>query len=184
MTMPDDILTEGDPDAALMMEVARGSHDAFVDLIHRHQDRLVNFFSRMGAYNDAEDLAQETLVRLYKARMRYRPAAKFTTFLYVIARHVWADHGRKWFRRERLRLRLLREPLPAETDSPARSRRLDVEEALGALSSKLRSVVVLSIYQGLRYEEVAEVLGIPQGTVKSRMNLAIKALREQLNEKK
>jgi RNA polymerase sigma-70 factor (ECF subfamily) len=137
----------------------------------------------MGAYHDAEDLTQETFVRLYKARERYRPAAKFKTFVYVIARHVLADHGRKWFQRERLRLKLLQEPMSVDESGMAQSRHMDVEAALASLSDKLRSVVVLSIYQGMRYEDIAEVLEIPEGTVKSRMNLAIKALREYLHEK-
>lgn len=183
MTKPDETRMAVDPDAALMMDVARGSQEAFVVLIHKHQGPLVNFFRRMGAYDDSEDLAQETFVRLYKTRTRYRPTAKFTTFLYVIARHVWADHGRKWFQRERLRSRLLEEPPSAAAAGVAPSRRMDVEAALGALSDKLRGVVVLNIYQGLRYGEIAEILGIPEGTVKSRMNHAIKALREYLHEK-
>jgi RNA polymerase sigma-70 factor (ECF subfamily) len=137
----------------------------------------------MGAYHDAEDLTQETFVRLYKARERYRPAAKFKTFVYVIARHVLADHGRKWFQRERLRLKLLQEPIPVDESGKVQSQHMDVESALASLSEKLRSVVVLSIYQGMRYEDIAEVLDIPEGTVKSRMNLAIKALREYLHEK-
>lgn len=181
MTRPDDNRTETDPDVVLMMEAARGSQDAFEALIRKHHAALVNFFRRMGAYQDGDDLAQETFIRLYKAGARYKATAKFTTYLYVIARHVLADHGRKWFQRERLRLRLMEEP--EERGRPEPLRRLDVEDALGSLSDKLRSVVVLNIYQGMRYEEVAEVLGIPEGTVKSRMNLAIKALRGYLNEK-
>jgi RNA polymerase sigma-70 factor (ECF subfamily) len=182
MTEANENRTKDDPDVALMMEVAQGSEEAFIVLIHKHQGPLVNFFRRMGAYQDGEDLAQETFVRLYKARTRYKPAAKFTTFLYVIARHVLADHGRKWFQRERLRIGLLREPARAGEAIPAAAGRMDVEAALGSLSDKLRSVVVLNIYQGLRYEEIAKVLEIPEGTVKSRMNLAIKALREYLHE--
>ncbi len=169
---------EQDPDVVLMREAAGGSLDAFSSLMRRHQDPLVNFFRRMGVYTDAEDLVQETFVRLYKARLRYRSSAKFTTYLYVIARHVLADHGRKWFRRERLRKGLLVEAEVAVAGGPTQGWRIDVEAALARLSPKLRSVVVLSIYQGLKQEEIAEVLGIPRGTVKSRMNLAIRELKE------
>lgn len=182
MNEPNETPTRDDPDGVLMMDVANGAQEAFVALIHKHQGPLVNFFRRMGAYQDGEDLAQETFIRLYKARVRYKPAAKFTTFLYVIARHVLADHGRKWFQRERLRIGLLRERPPAGEATRLAGGRMDVEAALGSLSDKLRSVVVLGIYQGLRYEEIARVLEIPVGTVKSRMNLAIKALREYMHE--
>jgi len=183
MSMNPEDRTEHDPDALLMQEAALGSLSALADLVRRHQGPLVNFFRRMGVYNDAEDLAQETFVRLYRARGRYRPTARFTTFLYVIARHVLADHGRKWFRLTRLREGLKREAEVADgRGAPGRVSRLDVEAALGSLSPKLRSVVVLNLYQGQRQEEIAEILGIPVGTVKSRMNLALKALREYFDE--
>ena len=172
------------PDVALMQEVAAGSETAFVELIHRHQNGLVNFFTRMGAYHDAEDLVQETFVRLYKARARYRPTARFKTYLYVLARHVWADGGRKAMRRDRLQASL-------ETDAEIGGGRgaagigtaMDVQAALDRLSPKLREVVVLNVYQGLQYQEIAEVLGIPLGTVKSRLNLAIRELRESFDER-
>lgn len=184
MSMNPEDKTEHDPDALLMQEAAGGSLDAFSALIRRHQDPLVNFFRRMGVRNDAEDLVQETFVRLYRTRQRYRPSAKFTTYLYVIARHVLADHGRRWFRRERLREGLVREVEVAGVWAPRAGGRLDVEEALARLSPKLRSVVVLNVYQGLKQEEIAEVLGIPRGTVKSRMSLALRALKEYFDEER
>ncbi len=78
-----------DPDAELMLQVARGSDEAFVALIRKYQQSLQNFFARMDAYiyGDWEDLVQETFVRLYRYRERYRPKASFKTFLYVLARH-------------------------------------------------------------------------------------------------
>ena len=172
-----------DPDSVLMLEVAAGSDAAFTELIHRHQNRLLNFFVRMGAYHDAEDLVQETFVRVYKARARYRPTARFTTYLFVLARHVWADLGRKAMRRDRLQ-NSLRTDMEIEGGvvRPPVASALDVQEALDKLSPKLRAVVVLNVYQGLQYQEIAEVLAIPLGTVKSRMNLALKALREMFDE--
>lgn len=170
-----------DPDVQLMLETAAGSEAAFAELIRRHQNPLVNFFSRLGAYRDAEELVQETMIRVWKARERYRPAAKFTTFLYTIARNVWADQGRKALRRERLEssLRVDAAIEARERASPATG--LDVQAALDRLSPKLRDVVVLNVYQGLPYEEIAAILGIPVGTAKSRMNLALKALREHFD---
>lgn len=171
------------PDIGLMLEVVSGSETAFTELIHRHQNGLLNFFTRMGAYSDAEDLVQETFVRLYKARSRYRPTAKFTTYLYVVARHVWADLGRKAMRRDRLYGSLRTDAeIDCGTTPPAPASGLDVKEALAGLSPKLREVIVLNVYQGLQYQEVAEVLGIPLGTVKSRMNMAIQELRRSFEE--
>lgn len=184
MDNPGTLENKNDPDALLMQEAAGGALDAFSALIRRHQDPLVNFFRRMGVRTESEDLVQETFVRLYRTRERYRPSARFTTYLYVIARNVLADHGRRWFRRERLRESLVREVEAAGVVTPQAGGRMDVEEALGRLSPKLRSVVVLNVYQGLKQDEIAEVLGIPRGTVKSRMNLALRALKEFFDGKR
>ena len=137
----------------------------------------------MGAYSDSEDLVQDTFVRLYRYRERYQPTAKFTTFLYVLAHRVWADLGRKTQRRDRLSAGLQTEvETNSQTADVSPMPVMDVEAALDKLSDKLRDVIVLNIYQGLRYQEIADVLNIPLGTVKSRINLAITALREIFHE--
>ena len=166
-----------------MTLVAAGSETAFVELVHRHQNPLLNFFRRMGAYSDAEDLVQETFLRLYRYRERYRASARFATFLYVLARHAWADRGRKIARRERLTARLeTAAEVAAGAPPPAVGGPADVEAAMKRLSPKLREVLVLNVYQGMRYQEVADVLGIPLGTVKSRINLAMQELRRYFGE--
>lgn len=166
-----------------MLETAAGSETAFTELIHRHQSGLLNFFVRMGVYNDAEDLVQETFVRVYKMRERYRPEAKFTTFLYVLARHVWADRGRKAKMHKRLEDSLKTDvEIGGGMTFPVSQAGMDVQDALSRLSPKLREVIVLNVYQGLRYQDIAEVLKIPLGTVKSRINLALQELREMFDE--
>lgn len=180
---------EPDPnpaDEALMAQVADGSDSAFMELVRRHQNRLVNFFRRMGVYTDAEDLVQETFLRAYKYRAKYRPSAKFTTFLFVLARHVHVDRTRQAVRRDRLHAALQADSeTVASAGQPARpGRDIDTQALLDRLSPKLREVLVLNIYQGLRYQEVADVLHIPLGTVKSRINLALRAIREQLDEQR
>ena len=176
-------LPEPDPDASLMAEVAGGSQEAFAELICRHQDALLNFFLRMGVYSDAEDLVQETFLRLYRFRARYKPAARFATYLYVLARNVWADRGRKAARGGKLWAALRTEAeISGEAVPAGQMAQMDVQEALERLSPKLREVLVLNIYQGLRYQEIADVLGVPLGTVKSRINLALTALRRDFGE--
>lgn len=173
-----------DPDAALMLEFQAGSEAAFASLVRRNQQALVNFFARMGASTDRDDLVQETFVRLYRFRRRYQPAAKFTTFLYVLARNAWADRGRKIVRMERLATELEAEAeIANQPVRPSATAEVDVDAALNRLSPKLREVIVLNIYQGLKYQEIADVLGIPLGTVKSRINLALGALREIVGER-
>jgi RNA polymerase sigma-70 factor (ECF subfamily) len=107
--------------------------------------------------------------------------ARFRTFLYTIARNVWNDSNRKIVRIERLGDELENQAAVENQARNAPPKLADaLEGALGKLSPKLREVLVLNFYQGLRYQEVAEVLGIPLGTVKSRINLAVNALRELL----
>lgn len=168
-----------DPDASLMVEAAQGSEEAFVALVRKHQNLLLNFFGRMGALSHGEDLVQETFVRLFRYRNRYRPSARFVSFLYHLARNVWADHGRKIVRMERLAAEI-ENSTDQDLEHKPPHRTLDVQEALQRLSPKLREVVVLNTYQGLRYQEIVDVLGVPLGTVKSRINLALATLREIL----
>lgn len=170
-------------DFQLMERVRKGDEEAFADLVRRHQERMVNFFRRLGAYHHEEDLAQEVFVRVYRYRKRYRPKARFTTFLYTLARHVWADHCRKAGRRRRALDRAMEEAVTeVSTNRRRRMSALEAEEALNRLSDKLRVVLVLSLYQGLTYEEIGEVLGIPVGTVKSRVFSALRALKEIYGE--
>lgn len=172
-----------DPDAALMLRVSADSEAAFTELVRRHQKSLLNFFARMGASVECEDLVQETFVRLFRYRRNYRSTARFTTFLYHLARNAWADHGRKIVRLERLTTAFKNEvDITSSPASCSEGSSLDVDAALNQLSPKLREVIVLNIYQGLRYQEVADVLEIPLGTVKSRINLALNALKGILRE--
>ena len=165
-------------DVELMARTSAGDADAFAALIRRHQHALVNFFRRMGALHDeAEDLVQDTFLRVYAYRKRYRPVGKFTNFLYVLGRHAWADLMRKASRTPRADDSALGRASVA-SQTPGADARMDVQAALAQLSEKLRMVVVLNVYQGLKYREIAEVLEIPLGTVKSRMHLALRQLRE------
>lgn len=167
-----------------MLHVAAGSQEAFATLIRRHQNALLNYFVRMGAYLDGEDLVQETFLRVFRYRERYRPAARFRTFLYVLARHVWADRCRARMRRQRLTA-WLHADAEIRDRSPAGNGPMDAFDAqamLDRLSPKLRDVLVMNVYQGLRYQDIADVLKIPLGTVKSRINLALGAMRRLFDE--
>jgi RNA polymerase sigma-70 factor (ECF subfamily) len=171
-------------DAALMAASRGPDLQAFSELVRRHQRGLVNFFMRLGAYSNAEDLAQETFIRLYNYRDRYTPSAKFTTFLYTLARHAWCDTLRKWQRRDKGMLLLQVEAAVREDErvDPRAERAEVVRAAVERLPEKLRLVVVLSVYEGFDYETVGRIAGIPVGTVKSRMFLAMQRLREWLKD--
>ncbi len=169
-------------DFELMNRIKNNDQAAFLALVHRHQSSLVNFFHRLGAYTDAEDLVQETFLRLFKYRLKYQPAAKFTTFLYMLARHAWADGLRKQKKQEDISERVVTEAASVNrVETHGAQMSMDAQAALDVLPEKLRVVLVMSFYQGLRYEDIAEILGVPVGTVKSRVSLAMGRMREAFN---
>ena len=176
-------------DADLMLRVrSQDDEAAFALLVSRHQKSLLNFFIRSGVQYDSEDLVQQTFLRLYRYRQRYVASAKFTTFLFLLARQVWIDELRRRQRRQRLAESLAAEPYE-EFAAPAAPSAgvegdLDLARALATLSEGLRQVIELAVYQDLPYTEVAEILKIPVGTVKSRMFNALAKLREMLGEKR
>ncbi len=172
-------------DEELMRAAAHDDERAFETLVLRHQKPLLNFFVRSGVYTDAEDLVQQTFVRLYRYRARYSPTAKFTTFLYLMARQVRVDEIRKRIKLANLRAKLKTdaenaEPSPA--DAPYTGVSDDLQAALAKLPDAHREVVVLGMLQELPYAEVAEILGVPLGTVKSRMFHALRSLRQLLDK--
>lgn len=167
-------------DEAMMALAAEGDKSAFVALVSKYQGMLLNFFGRMGVYSgDGDDLVQETFLRLFNYRERYKPTAKFTTFLYLMARQVQADYYRKQLRRTAMVEAFGKEPPQEEQDNGQNEdRKFSVNKALNTLSEEMRCVIVMSIYQGLKYAEIAEVLDVPVGTVKTRMFHALQKLRK------
>ncbi len=186
---------EGDPgnsplsDEAMMRLVADGDRDAFAGLVRKYIPGLLNFFRRMNVYTaDGDDLAQETFIRLFNYRAKYRPSARFTTFLYMIARQVQIDYFRKQQKRLSLAESVRKEIDESRVGYPRQGREADrkdvIEKALNDLSDEMRCVVVMSIYQGFKYSEIAEILDIPVGTVKTRMFHALKNLAKGIKHEK
>jgi RNA polymerase sigma-70 factor (ECF subfamily) len=178
---PENIILASGTDEDLMRMSGR-SREAFAALVQRHQQPLMNFFRRMGDYSSAEDLTQETFIRLYRYRDRYRPSAKFTTFLYTLARRTWIDHRRGAARRETAHDQFAGEMdvrLDAGTGSE-REMHHRVRTALGGLSEEMRTCVVMSVYQGFKYDEIARMMNVPLGTVKTRVFHAMRKLKEAL----
>ena len=175
---------EDEVDARLMLAASQDDLKAFEKLVVRHQQHLLNFFVRCGVYTDAEDLVQQTFVRLYRYRHRYERRAKFTTFLYLLARQVRVDEIRKRVRIQRIKdqAKVHKEELgsPAH-DTPRDGLLIDVlQKALDQLSENHREVIVLGVLQELPYAEISAILEVPIGTVKSRMFHALREMRKLL----
>ena len=189
-------------DAELMARTARGDENAFAELVVRYQDVLLNFFLRKGvSYYDGQDLVQRTLLRLWRYRKRYAPTAKLTTFLFLLAGQVTIDFFRAEGHRQGLEEALERQAeseatsgtmstsgeaaaacRPADADDDGAGER--VRLAVASLPPGMRDVVELGVFQDLPYADVAEILGIPEGTVKSRMFNALRKLKELMNERR
>lgn len=140
---------------------------------------ILNFFWRQGvSYSEGEDLLQETYLRLWRYSDEYEPTAKFSTFVYMIAKQVRIDALRRQTRRER-REETWQKEQPSEAAASAVLLGEDLAWALSSLSAPLREVVELGIFQELPYAEISKRLSIPVGTVKSRMANALKKLKEE-----
>ena len=143
---------------------------------------LLYFFVRHGvSHSESEDLVQETYLRLWNYRKAYRKTAKLSTFLFLIARQVRIDALRRQVRCEAREESWIAERLDEEAPRTYGSKE-DVLWAVSQLSEPLREVVELGVFRELPYAEVGEILGIPIGTVKSRMSNAFKRLKEIFDE--
>jgi RNA polymerase sigma-70 factor (ECF subfamily) len=182
--------------SALLDRARSGDVEAFEQLIGPQLGRLHNYLARMvGDAHEAEDLTQEAVLRAHRAIRSFRGGATFQTWLYRIATNIAVDALRKRRRRES-RMTSLDAGIPgAESELPweiADTQRdpqetaevlelaQRVQAAIDELSPKLKAVVVLFDVQGLSYDEIAETLGLPLGTVKSRLFNARLRLKEQL----
>lgn len=170
---------------ALLRRLAAGDKDAFAELIDLRGRELFRFFRLLGADpHEADDCVQETFLRLFAYRQRIRPSSVqgFRVLFYRIARNVRADALRRKLKGPQCVSveHVLEVVAPDGASQLFAEWSLDLDWALAALPEKLRAVVVLNVFQGLPYREVAMALGIPEGTVKSRMSLAVQRLREVL----
>ena len=170
-------------DEQLMLAFVRGEVSAFDELFLRYWGKLRAFFvRRMAERSRAEELAQDTLLAVFRGAARYEPRALFRTYLYAIAFKVLQAERRK------ARLRSLLFLPPGRQEPPARA--ADTEEvlwirkALQQLHAKDREVLMLREYDELSYAEIGAVLEIPVNTVRSRLFRARQALREILAAQK
>jgi RNA polymerase sigma-70 factor, ECF subfamily len=155
-----------EPDPATIRAAAAGDLAAFEQIVRAYQQHVWRFLRRLvGDGTVAEDVAQETFLRAFHRLPTFTFQAKFSTWLFQIARNAGIDELRSRQRRTRL-ASVAPPPRPSAAPPEARA---EIEAALASLPIDLREAVVLVEVLGLRYREVALVLGVPEGTVKSRM---------------
>ncbi len=179
-------------DLELMLRVRAGDEPSFEVLVRRYRLPLVNYFYRLLRDRaQAEDLAQEVFLRVYMARLRYRPEAQFTTWLYRIATNLALNALRdrkdleavdeQGGREEAPRTSPFVEPKPsAEQWLIDSDRQRLVRQAVGALPTNQRAAVILHKYQGIDYRQIAKVLGVSVSAVKSLLFRAYESLRVRL----
>ena len=179
------LATMTDVDVALVERCQQNDLEAFEELVRRYQARIYNFVCKTtNNPADAEDMAQEVFIRVYKSIHRFRSESTFQTWLYRIAHNICVDRSRRSQRQVPVAYSLDApteddgeehpRDLPDRTGNPEQvAERTELQQrvwgCLAQMSEKLRTVIVLYDIQGLSYEEIAETLSCPLGTVKSRL---------------
>jgi RNA polymerase sigma-70 factor (ECF subfamily) len=183
-----------DRDLELMLRVRQGDAESFDALLDRHRKPLVGFFARMVRDQAlAEDLAQEAFLRVYQARHRYQPEAKFTTWLYRIATNLALNALRD---RKGIRVLWGGDGDPADGESKAEQvsdsrptaeqemmfseRERTIRQAVESLPENQRAAVILHKYQEVDYRQIAGILGVSESAVKSLLFRAYENLRVRL----
>jgi len=184
-----------DPDAALMLRVKQGDTAAFTELVEKYKQPVLNVVYRtLRDATEAEDLAQNVFVQVYKSASRYKSTAKFSTWLFTIARNLCLNEIR---RRSRHPSESLDVPHPEQEDQPLRQfedrktfgptetllqRELErkVDAALADLPENQRTALLLCRQEELSYEEIAEVLGCSLSATKSLIHRGRETIKEKL----
>lgn len=174
-------------DIELMLRARADDAAAFQELVSRYREPLRRYFASLLAdRSQADDFAQETFLRLWLSRRRYEPTGKFSTYLFQIGKHYWLNQ-RKKFRPEVGAVALedatgAASPTTTQPHAVLLQRYRDgrIRRAIADLPEHYRLVFELCHFDGLRYAEIAGRLGIPVGTVKSRMAEAVRRLRQAL----
>ncbi len=184
-----------DPDAALMLRVKEGDMAAFTELVEKYKQPVMNLIYRtIHDATEAEDLAQNVFVQVFKSAPRYKSTAKFSTWLFTIARNLCLNEIR---RRTRHPAESLDTPHPEQEDQPLHQFEdkkttsppesmlqgelaRKIEEALADLPENQRSAVLLCRQEDLSYEEIAEILGCTVSATKSLIHRGREALKERL----
>ncbi len=178
-------------DEILVVQFQTGRQEAFDELMKRYKHKIYAYLLRsVRNYEDAEELTLEVFVKVYRALSKWRPEARFSTWLYKIAKNLSIDHHRAKSRRFTYSLDdeelSIKDPVATDLRSnpewqlEENDRNRIIREAVDALSPKQKETFMLYRYEGLQIREIAEVLGMAEGTVKIHLHRAMKKLRNVL----
>jgi len=178
-------------DHAWMVRIGEGDHQAFRELVLAYQDIVVGTVARMlGNSSDAEDIAQQVFLRIWRSAKRYKPDAKFTTYLFTITRNLVFNETRRRSRKKEVSGEEREDDFHIQSESPASERpdsevlqaelQRAVDTAIAALPELQRLAVVLRRYEDMPYEDIAEVLKLTVPAVKSLLFRARVSLRLSL----
>ena len=178
-------------DGELVKTAIAGREASFEELVRRYQRPIAAYVYRMvGDYDSALDLTQEVFIKVYNSLARYRSEFKFSTWIYKIAHNAAIDHLRRYavrgqavtsgFDTDHRDTPVEGRRLTPEQESERKERRSEVEMVVELLPRAYRELIVLRHSHDLSYDEIAEVTGLPLGTVKNRLFRAREAMRDLL----
>ena len=182
-------------DEQLIARFQSGDERAYIELVNRYRDRLINFvYPFLGDFEQAEDVVQEAMLKLYEKKHYYREIAKFSTWIYTIARNLANTELRKKKRRKTTYISRMTKD-DRQYDIPAVQADLNqnlqnefirerIHEAIKELPEHFKTVIILRDIQELSYDDISNIVGVPLGTVKSRINRARLQLQAELQDLK
>ena len=182
-------------DEQLMLLFQGGNENAYIELVNRYKDKLINFiFNYLGDVESSEDVVQETMIKLYQKKHYYKEIAKFSTWLYTIAKNLANTELRKRKQRKTTLLSQFTKDdkmydLISNDNEVGQEIQTEIvskiiREAVDQLSEKFKTVITLRDIQQLSYEDISEIIDVPIGTVKSRINRARLQLQVELKHLK
>jgi len=180
-------------DEELIASFQNGNEQAYIELVRRYRNRLMTFVFRfVGDMESSEDIVQDTMIKVFTHKHYYKEIAKFSTWIYTIAGNLAKTELRK---RKRRKVTLLSQmntddrkyeipstELQSEDIVQSEYTERDIQKAILQLPLHFRTVVILRDIQELSYEEISNIVNVPLGTVKSRINRARLQLQQTLKE--
>ena len=178
-------------DEELMKRFQNGDENAYIELVNRYRDKILNFiFNYIGDFEISEDIVQDTMVKLYQKKHYYKEIAKFSTWIYTIAKNLANTELRKKKQRKTTILSHISKddkPYDIPSDQPGINQEIESEvtikiirSAIDQLTDKFKTVILLRDIQELSYEDISSIVGVPIGTIKSRINRARLQLQIEL----